>query len=397
MLTEPAPQDTEPGSAATRQAVTIVAHDIGGVGGMERVLAELVMGLARRGEDVTVIARRCMLPPHPNVSFHRVRGPSRPLLIAYPWFMLAGSLAVHRFRRGVVQEIGAIVLNPVDVVAVHYCHQAGPKHPSRSTPLFRVHSALVARLTRLAERVCFRANASAVFVGVSEGVAQEVREHFPELAPRVVAIHNGVDTGAFAPSARAGDAGRLRRKLGIGADRLIAVFVGSEWERKGLEPAIRALAGARQWDLVVAGGGDRHLYSEIADSLGVGGSVHWLGVTGDVELVYALGDAFVLPTAYETFSLVTFEAAASGLPLLVTPVSGVRELISDGENGFLIDRDPGAIAARLVQLGANAALRRRLGEAARCSALEFSWEEMVRKHQRLYASVAHRAPLPGRP
>ena len=106
-----------------------------------------------------------------------------------------------------------------------------------------------------------------------------------------------------------------------------------------------------------------------------------------MQLAYSLGDAFVLPSSYETFSLVTFEAAASGLPLLATPVSGVRELIEDGRNGFLIDREPQTIARRLNELGADAELRTRLGAGARESALAYSWEQTVTKHERLYASV----------
>jgi glycosyltransferase involved in cell wall biosynthesis len=369
-------------------AVTIVAHDIGSVGGMERVLAELILGLRARGHEVTVIARTCELPRDAGVSFHRVWGPSRPALIAYPWFILAGSLVTARWRRGVVQSTGAIVLNRVDVVAVHYCHQVGPANPSRKSVPFRLHAALVGRMLRLAERYSFRANRGAAFVGVSEGVAAEVRQHYPELAQRTLSIHNGVDTKTFAPNAREQDAWALRARLGIAPERLIAVFVGSEWERKGLEPLIRALADAPAWDLVVAGGGDRARYQQLADSLGVGDAVHWLGVTSDVQLVYSLGDAFVLPSSYETFSLVTFEAAASGLPLLATPVSGVRELIDDGANGFLIDREPQTIAQRLNQLGADGALRARLGVGARESALAYSWDSMVAKHELLYARVS---------
>jgi UDP-glucose:(heptosyl)LPS alpha-1,3-glucosyltransferase len=378
----------EAGEAAPPVAVTIVAHDIGDVGGMERVLAELILGLRARGHAVTVVARTCALPPGAGVSFHRVRGPRRPALLAYPWFMLAGSLLLARHRRGVVQSTGAIALNHVDVVAVHYCHQVGPANPSRSTTLFRLHAALVSRMLRVAERICFRTSRAAAFVGVSEGVAEEVREHYPELAGRVLAIHNGVDTTAFAPGARERDAGALREQLGIAAERLVAVFVGSEWERKGLEPLIEALASARAWDVVVAGGGDRASYQRLADSLGVGAAIHWLGVTSDVQLVYSLGDAFVLPSAYETFSLVTFEAAASGLPLLATPVSGVRELIEDGRNGFLIDRRPQTIARRLNELGEDAELRVRLGVGARETALAYSWEQTVAKHERLYARVS---------
>ena len=54
-------------------------------------------------------------------------------------------------------------------------------------------------MNRLAERWCYRAGGSATFVCVSEGVAQEMREHYKGLADRVLTIYNGVDTGAFSP------------------------------------------------------------------------------------------------------------------------------------------------------------------------------------------------------
>jgi glycosyltransferase involved in cell wall biosynthesis len=388
MLTQVKDTEDETRQAPPACEVTIVAHDIGSVGGMERVLAELVLGLQALGHEVTVIARTCELPQSSGIVFHRVRGPRRPLLLAHPWFMVAGSLMVRRRRRGVVQATGAIVLNRVDIVAVHYCHQVGPANPSRSTMLFRAHAKLAGLLSRTTERLCFRANSSAIFVGVSDGVAAEVREHYPDLADRVISIHNGVDTAGFAPGVRREEAVALRARLGIAQDRRVAVFVGSEWERKGLEPVIQALAQSPGWDLVVAGGGDEGRYQDLADSLGVGEAVHFLGVTPDVQLVYQLGDAFVLPSSYETFSLVTFEAAASGLPLLATPVSGVRELIEDGQNGFLIGRDPVAIAARLVELGEDAELRMRLGSAARRAALQFSWAQMVSRYHDLYLHLA---------
>jgi UDP-glucose:(heptosyl)LPS alpha-1,3-glucosyltransferase len=121
----------------------------------------------------------------------------------------------------------------------------------------------------------------------------------------------------------------------------------------------------------------------------VANAVHWLGIISDVRPVYELADAFVLPSSYETFSLVSFEAAASGLPILATPVNGVRELIRDGHNGFVISRDAAEIAGRLCQLAADPALRRRLGERARESALEFSWRKMVAEHHELYTRLSH--------
>ncbi|HXP28852.1 MAG TPA: glycosyltransferase, partial [Solirubrobacteraceae bacterium] len=68
--------------------LTLVAHHIGPVGGMERVLSELALGLVARGYRVTVIAYECDLPDGEGVTFRRVRGPSRPFVLSYPWFML---------------------------------------------------------------------------------------------------------------------------------------------------------------------------------------------------------------------------------------------------------------------------------------------------------------------
>jgi len=203
-----------------------------------------------------------------------------------------------------------------------------------------------------------------------------------------VTIYNGIDTDDFAPGMRRAQAAELRARLEIGEQRLVVAFVGSEWERKGLEQAIAALALAPEWTLIVAGEGDERRYRGLAESSGVAPSVRRLGVTSDVRRMYDLADALVLPSSYETFSLVTFEAAASGLPVLATPVNGVRELIRDGETGMLITREPELIAERLRRLGADPALRSRLGAAARAAAMSFGRERMVREHHALYQRLA---------
>jgi glycosyltransferase involved in cell wall biosynthesis len=375
-------------SAVDAREVTLVAHHVGPVGGMERVLSQLALGLRGRGYRVTVIAYGCDLPPDAGITFRRVRGPSRPFVISEPWFMLAGSLAVRRWRRGVVQAVGAIVLNRVDVISIHYCQQVGPATPSRSNWLFRLNATAAARLGRLAERVCFRVNRPRRVVCVSEGVADEIRAHFPRLAGRTVTIANGVDTDAFAPGARASEVAQLRTRLAIAGKRHVAIFVGSEWRRKGLDAAIGALAHAPGWDLLVVGSGDRERYEQLAESLGVAGSIHWIGVSRDVAPLYQLADALVFPTSYEAFPLVALEAAASGLPLLATPVNGIRELVRDGENGFLISADPLDIGARLRLVGSDRELREQLGAGARAAALSYSWTRMVDRHDELYRSLA---------
>jgi glycosyltransferase involved in cell wall biosynthesis len=239
------------------------------------------------------------------------------------------------------------------------------------------------------ERMCYRPRNAAAFVCVSDGIANEMRRHYPRVASRVVTIHNGVDTAGFAPGLHAKQARELRERLGIQPGSLVAAFVArSLWAHKGLAELLRALALSDGWEIVVAGGGDRRRYQQLADSLGVGTYVHWLGITADIEPVYELADAFVLPSRYETFSLVSFEAAASGLPVIAAPVNGVRELIEDGRNGFLVRRDPADIARCLDQLSADPARRAAMGRSAREAALRFSWHETVTRHSELYARIA---------
>jgi UDP-glucose:(heptosyl)LPS alpha-1,3-glucosyltransferase len=305
--------------------------------------------------------------------------------------MVAGTIALRGWRRGLVLAMGAIVLNRVDVIAVQYCQQVGPATPSRASWLFRLNARASAVLGRIAERVCFPLNRPRRFVCASEGVAEEIREHFPRQADRATTIPNGVDIDAFAPGSRRRDAVALRETLEIDGDRRVAIFVGSEWQRKGLEPVIQALGLAKGWDLLVVGNGDRDRYEQLAEQAGVGDAVHWLGVSRDTAPLYQMADAFVFPSSYEAFPLVALEAAASGLPILATPVNGVRELLMDGANGFLISRDARDIAGRLRQLAEDSGLRERLGNSARRSALEYSWERMVERHHELYASLTVQA------
>ena len=117
------------------------------------------------------------------------------------------------------------------------------------------------------------------------------------------------------------------------------------------------------------------------------GAVRWLGVSRDVAPLYELADALVFPSSYEAFPIVALEAAASGLPIVATPVSGVTELVQDGVSGFLTPADPAAIAERLERLAADPQLRERMGQEARRSALAFSSERMVDAHHRLYQEL----------
>lgn len=368
--------------------VVIVANDVGGLGGMERALGRQVLGLLRAGRAVTVIARTCALDAHDGLRFVRVRGPRRPFTVAYPVFFLVASVLAARRGNAVLHTTGAIVANCADLSTVHYCHRAAADRLTvprarRTGRHYRVNAEIAARLSRAGEWWCYRPWRTRALCAVSEGLASELRAQFPGMAARVRTVPNGVDTSEFHPDPEART--RVRAELGIEDNARLALFAGGDWERKGLRHAVDALVRAPGWHLVVAGDGDRAELTARARGEGTHNRLHFLGAVEHMGPVYAAADAFVLPTAYETFSLVSYEAAASGLPLLVTRVSGVEDLLRPGQNGWFVEPSAVDIAARLNELGADRTLASSMSHAA-CSAAEaFSWDEMTEHYLAAYA------------
>lgn len=374
-------------SPPARHTLTMIAPQLGTGGGTEAQTARLAEGLARLGWDVTVIARRCEVP---GVRWVRIRGPARPAALAFPWFFVAGSVAALLRRGGIVHSTGAVSAARTDALTVHFCHTAylSGGHPSRAQrqdALHRANAWIAERLGSLAEALCYRPRKARTLIAVSGGVADELRKHFPTMSPSVRVVPNGVDRAKFRPdeAVRA----RIRARLGLGDEELVALFVGGDWARKGLDLAVEALARAPQWRLLIVGGGDANALARLAARHGVAERVVQVGAVSEPESYYAAADAFVLPSAYETFSLVAYEAAASGLPLVATRVSGIEDILRDGETGFEVKRDSAAIAAKLRLVGADPILRGVLGEAARASTAGYGWDDAISAYHRLFSEL----------
>lgn len=376
-------------AAAPRHAtdVVFVACEVGGPGGMERQSEQLVRRLLAAGRTVTVIARSCAVPAHPRLRFVRVPTPTRPFTLAFPAFVLVASLLAARHRGAVLHTTGAIVANRVDLATVHYCHRVaarrvdGSRASRRALP-YRLNARLAAIMSRRAESWCYRPARTGLLCAVSDGGARELREEFPAMGQSVRAIPNGVDASLFRPdqAARA----EVRSDLGIGDDEPVALFVGGDWERKGLPHAVDALEAAHGWHLVVAGSGDPEPLIARARDQRSGDRLHFLGRVSDTARIYAAADAFVLPTSYEAFPLVVLEAAATGLPVLVTHVNGVGAVVEHGVTGLFIERTSASVAAALRKLSGDREAAREIGAAARRTACRYTWDAMALAYDALY-------------
>ncbi|MGO9972721.1 MAG: glycosyltransferase, partial [Solirubrobacteraceae bacterium] len=377
-----------------RRDVMFVAHDIGGPGGMERHTEQLIGRVLDTGRNVTVVARTCGIEPRQGLRFKRLRTPRRPFVIAYPAFFFVASLIASHRRNAVLHATGAIIANDVDIVTVHYCHRAARtrvegSRASRTDTLYRLNSSVAGFMSRSAETWCFRPKRTRVLCAVSDGVAGELRTAFPAMAGAIRTVANGVDAAVFRPNAAARRV--VREELGLSEEEALALFVGGDWDRKGLPYAVDALALAPDWQLAVAGTGDRVPLVERARRAGTESRLRFLGRVRDMPRLYAASDAFIMPTTYEAFPLVSLEAAASGLPLLVTRVNGVEDFLEDGRSGWFITRDGTDIAKRLNELRADPELVRAMATRARAAVSGYSWQAMAEGYLSLYEELTHGA------
>lgn len=375
-----------------RPVVALVAHGIHDRGGMERACAELI----RRSNDSLAFTVICAdLDPRLRElvdRWIRVRIPRRPSPVRFAVFFLLAGWALRRVDAAIVHTVGAIVPNRVDLASIHFCH-AGYREavglgrsPGASWPR-RLNRAMAQWQARAAERWCYRPARLSALAAVSQGVAGEVSRHFPGVPVRET--RNGVDATRFHPDAASRD--EVRQETSTDPDAVVALFVGGDWRRKGLELAVEALAAAasvgtflRLW---VVGAGDVAQFQRIARRAGVAEQVLFFGPRSDTHRFYQAADIFVLPSAYETFSIASFEAAACGLPLVIPPLHGASELVGNDEGGMIVERTASSIGHAFARLAQDKTLREQLGGEAARRALQYSWDRSVDSVLEIYRAL----------
>jgi glycosyltransferase involved in cell wall biosynthesis len=214
-----------------------------------------------------------------------------------------------------------------------------------------------------------------VVLAVSDAVARAVRAN--DAAPRVVTLHDPIDTRRFHPGVRRG---RIRQELGFGPEVPVIGLIAHLTPWKGheffLDVACAVLNAIGEARFVVVGGavyetdghaGYARTLARRATALGLSDRVRFLGARPDIPEILAALDVLVHgPTAPEPFGRVLGEAMAVGRPVVATRCGGIPEVVDDGVTGFLVEPgDTGAFASAVIRLLEDRALRDRFGEAAR--------------------------------
>jgi O-antigen biosynthesis alpha-1,2-mannosyltransferase len=259
------------------------------------------------------------------------------------------------------------------------------------------------RIDRLSHRFLvprYAARAGAI-IAVSEITRQHVMQYLRVAPERVVTVYSGVDDVFRRPLDRA-RLGELRAKYSL-PDRFL-LYAGAIYPPKNFTRLVRAYAQvgpARGIPLVVAGGENRFLSEDELrepEALGIKDWVRWPGWVEQEDLAgfYALADALLLPSLFESCGLPVLEAMAAGCPVVTANCYGTKEL-AEGAAVLVDPESVDDIADGIRRVLDDDALRARLVQAGRNRSAEFEWRRCAMETLQVLERVqSERRPIPRR-
>jgi glycogen synthase len=242
---------------------------------------------------------------------------------------------------------------------------------------------------------------SCAILANSQQVISEIDENYDDVlgrrAERITTVLHGIGSPVD-KSAKSGLQNASPRS------KATVLFVGRLGERKGPDQILSALAkipsSLDKLEMIFIGsqGSDSDPY-RVKLAKQAGGlkstnprlSLKFLGYLNDVELQehYSNADVFIAPSRFESFGLVLIEAMRHGLPVIGCDVGGMREIITDGVDGFLVSvDDPEQLAGRIKTLAENPGVRKQIGDAARKTyESRFTGSKMAESIERMFCKI----------
>jgi D-inositol-3-phosphate glycosyltransferase len=359
------------------------------VGGIEQYVDNLAHGLAARGHAVTVAACRTdgAAREEQDGNVRIIRLPATDILddrlnVPYP---VPEPLAAWRTLRRLIDA--ADIVHPHDAIyATSVLSLALARRRDVSSVLTQ-HVAFVPQ-RNLALNAAQRA--AIATLGRSARLATRVVAYNPAVAEWAKTTWDLADVPVLPPGVLEApnvDRDQVRHELDLPSDRFIALFVGRDVPKKGLDVFLDA--GDPAYDLLA-------VTDRPPSTAASGTRILPFLEPGRLRELLASVDAFVLPSEGEGFPLALQEALVTGLPCIVTPGPGYEHYLRDDE-AILVDPTPEAIRAALQHLATDARFRSRLSSRAReAGRREFGVDRFVDSYEQVYReSIAQ--PMPVRP
>jgi len=216
-----------------------------------------------------------------------------------------------------------------------------------------------------------------------------------ERPDKFIEVPLGADTRIFKPQEKDKE---LLEKYGITPEQKTILFVSALDKQhyfKGLDNLLEAVARLNlSVKLLIIGRGSlTPYYQKKAEELGIGDKVHFVGYVSDFDLskYYNICDLFVLPSTdrSEAFGLVYTEAMACAKPVVASDLPGVRTVVDDGANGYLVEpQNIKQLADKISSILKNDKKAEKFGQAGLTKVKEkYNWQDSAREIERVYKSI----------
>jgi len=246
-------------------------------------------------------------------------------------------------------------------------------------------------------------------IAVSGETKRDIERLFNVDPARVHVIHNGIDLDQY----RKVDSTAALKPYGIDPNKPYLLFVGRITRQKGFQHLIRAIQFMdRDFQIVLCAaapdtpGMAEEMKNAVERAQAQRSGIIWIDEMVDQQTageLYSHAAVFICPSIYEPFGIINLEAMACETAVVASAVGGIKEVVVDGETGFLVPLDQTNespfeatnpekfardLAARVNELMRNPQLRERFGKAGRRRAEEkFSWFAIARKTKALYETL----------
>ncbi len=326
----------------------------------------LVAGNVGQGEQsMAYVADDLGVPVVTIPHLHREISPVRDLLATIRLARIIRAerpaiLHTHTAKAGAVGRVAALLAGrrrPPIIVHTFHGHVLRGYFGRFWTGVFRLLERVLARITD-------------VLVAVSPEVRDELVAFGVAPATKFRVIRLGIELDErLSPDGAA--RAETRRVMGVADERFVVGWIGRMTAVKRTDVVLESFRRLRDEGVdavlcMVGDGPDRHWVENLAGGLGIMRDSLFPGYQEDVGPFFAAFDVFVLPSGNEGTPVTAIEALASGCPVVATRVGGVPDVVTDGEDGFLVDPgDVEGLAASLARLANDPALRARMGGAGR--------------------------------
>ncbi len=252
-------------------------------------------------------------------------------------------------------------------------------------------------------------------IAVSGETKRDIERLFEVDPNRVRVIHNGIDLEEY----RRVDSTDALKRHGVNPDEPYLLFVGRITRQKGIIYLVRAIQFMDPGFQVVlcAGAPDTpevatEMQKAIEQAKAKRSNIIWIEEMVDRNAViefYSHAAVFCCPSIYEPFGIINLEAMACGTAVVASAVGGIKEVVVDGETGFLVPLEQMSespfeplnpekfsrdLAGKINQLMKDRQLREKFGKAGRKRVEEkFSWSTIAQKTKALYQSLTRSIPL----